>query len=343
VGVPAFDAVTQVAGAAPPPVVNTDYASYPPAGAVPATCTGGAGGPAVLTGYRAYFDPTNVDPARRAANPTVFADPFDTGVTPGLGRVEGLIQSGDLVVIRWTDWAAGCDSLTISFPLKATTEDHFDLADDQALVREPNGAYVFPFCNAATDPCLNPGQPGGGSRLTTVVPQLNIVWVGTGTAAPSNLPDGVTLTVTSSASDVDPTVISTAMCTFPGGVFTCDYRDAADPSVPQGGGLLVTNNSLLTVTESAFDGNVVDPPATLPVGVASKYVGCQGISGPCVLTVTNTPPPPPPPPPTTASPETIPNTLPATGSSDSTPIVFIALLMIPVGVVMAARRRATHR
>src|SRR5947209_7465473 len=37
-GLIAYEAVTQVAGAQAPPVVNTDYAAYPPAGVLPATC-----------------------------------------------------------------------------------------------------------------------------------------------------------------------------------------------------------------------------------------------------------------------------------------------------------------
>ena len=51
-----------------PPVINTDFAAYPPVDAVPATCTGGTGGPGVLLGYRAFIDPTGVD--RRASPPT---------------------------------------------------------------------------------------------------------------------------------------------------------------------------------------------------------------------------------------------------------------------------------
>jgi hypothetical protein len=151
-------------------------------------------------------------------------------------------------------------------------------------------------------------------------------------------------------SETDATVLGTATCNVSGGVFTCSYVDTALPGVPQGG-LLVTNNSLLTVTESGFDGNVVD--ITFPVGMASKYITCQNISGPCLLTITNTPPPPPPttttappdsPPPTETTPTTSPTdiTLPPTGSSGPAPMTIIALLMLPVGVglVWFTRRRA---
>jgi hypothetical protein len=74
-GVLVHEALTEMASAAPPPVVNTDYANYPFAGSVPAGCTGGNGGPGVLVGYRSFIDPAGVAPARIAANPTFFADP----------------------------------------------------------------------------------------------------------------------------------------------------------------------------------------------------------------------------------------------------------------------------
>src|SRR6185436_4361582 len=69
-GLIGYEAGTQGATAAPPPVSTTDFAAYPPASAVPANCTGGVGGPGVLLGYRAFIDPTGVAPARVAANPT---------------------------------------------------------------------------------------------------------------------------------------------------------------------------------------------------------------------------------------------------------------------------------
>ena len=422
VGLVGYQAVTQVATAAPPPVVTTDFASYPPAGSVPANCTGGAGGPGVLLGYRAFIDPTGVDPARVAANPTAFADPTAGAAVLArtMRRFQTLIQPGDRVVIRWTNWAANCDGLTISFPLKATNGAFFDLSDDQALVREPNGPFVFPFCNAATDPCPAPaGTPGGGFQLSTVVPQLSVVcgyqldvviggpletvgphgtyyqtqnridaqtaglgtfnqnnpnmlidaangampcqtgqritidkqWVGTGSTPPVNVPPGFLLTVTSSTSQTDATVIGTATCNVSGGVFTCSYVDTAAPGVPQGG-LLVNADSLLTVTESGFDGNTVD--ITFPVGMSSRFITCQPNGGPCIFTITNSPPPPPtttttaPPettttPPTTeptTSPETV--TLPPTGSSGPAPMTIIALALLPLGAALVwfTRRRA---
>jgi hypothetical protein len=88
-------------------------------------------------------------------------------------RFEGQLQVGDQVVIRWTGWAAGCDTAPVSFPLKATTHNVFDLADDQALVREPNGPFIFPFCHANGDGC--DASPVGGFQLTNTIPQLHIV------------------------------------------------------------------------------------------------------------------------------------------------------------------------
>jgi hypothetical protein len=102
---------------------------------------------------------------------------------------------------------------------------------------------------------------------------------------------------------------------------------------------------------------------TFPVSMASKYITCvkdpQGNStGPCHFTITNTPPPPPPPEPTTTtticvectttippietSIETLPPTLPPTGSSDATPLVLFGLVLVPIGVTLVAltRRRA---
>jgi LPXTG-motif cell wall-anchored protein len=422
VGFIAFDAVTQVASAAPPPVITTDYAAYPAPGSVPANCTGGAGGAGVVQGYRAFL--------RRAGAPNAapFVDPGPTGdfaTVRSLRRFQAQIQVGDEVVIRWSSWTANCESLPISFPLKATNAAFFDVTDDQALVREPNGPFNFPFCySSGTESCP---AAGGGFELSTVIPQLNVVcgyqldvviggpletvgphgsyygpqnraqanqlglgtfnpngpnmlidaangampctdtnrlvvdkqWAGTGTVPPANLPAGFQLTVTSSVSQGDPTVLSTATCALSGGTFSCDYVDAAAPGVPQGG-LLVNANSLLTVSETTFPGNTVD--VTFPVGLSSEFVTCLPNGGACQFTITNTPPPPPPdttttpttvppanttiaPPPTTTpttSPLSIPNTLPATGSSDSTPLVLFGLILVPVGAALVAvtRRRA---
>ena len=178
-------------------------------------------------------------------------------------------------------------------------------------------------------------------------------WVGTGTTPPVNVPPDFLLTVTSSASDVDPTVIGTATCNVSGGVFTCSYIDAAAPGVPQGG-LLVDTNSLLTVTETGFPGNTVD--ITFPVDLASRFVNCAAGGTPCLLTITNTPPPPPPPPPTTTttvpettttpttepttSPVTI--TLPPTGSAGPGPLTLLAVVLLPAGAALVwfTRRRA---
>jgi hypothetical protein len=428
-GLVAYEAVTQVASAQPPPVITTNFAAYPPANAIPANCAGGVagGGPAVLVGYRSFIDPATASAAQLAAGPaTDFTDPAVSGVAdPTMFRFQTRLIPGNRVVIRWTNWAANCGGLTISFPLKATNQAMFDLTDDQALVREPNGPYTFPFCNQTTDPC--PGPAGvGGFQLSTVIPQLNVVcgfqldvvvggpletvgphgsyyntvnrvaaathtpplgtfntngpnmlidnangampcttgqritidkeWVGTGITPPVNVPPGFQLVVTSSVSQTDATVLSTATCTVTAGAFSCDYRDAATPAVPQGG-LLVNPDSLLTVTETGFPGNSVD--ITIPVGMSSRFVHCQNLSGPCVLTITNTPPPPPPttvpptttpttpttpPPPDSTVPTTSPITvtLPPTGSSGTSPMTIIGLLLIPLGggLVLLTRRRA---
>ena len=419
----AYDAVTQVAGAAPPPVVTTDFAAYPAAGSVPANCTGGAGGAGVLQGYRAFL--------RRAGAPNAapFVDPGPGGTfaSRSMRRFEDQIQVGDEVVIRWTSWTTNCESIPISFPLKATNQAFFDIADDQALVREPNGPFEYPFCySSGAESCP---AAGGGFELSTVIPQLNVVcgyqldvviggpletvgphgsyygpqnraqanqlglgtfnpdgpnmlvdaangampcsstnrvvvnkqWAGTGNVPPANLPAGFQLTVTSSVSQGDPTVLSTATCALSGGTFSCTYVDAAAPGVPQGG-LLVNANSLLTVSETTFPGNTVD--VTFPVGLSSQFITCLPNGGACQFTITNTPPPPPPPettttPPTTAppsntsilpppittpstSPLSIPNTLPATGSSESVPLLLFGAILLPVGALLVAitRRRA---
>ena len=80
---------------------------------------------------------------------------------------------------------------------------------------------------------------------------------------PANVPEGFQLGVTSVAGATDPTVLGTATCTVAGGAFTCDYRDASAPAVPQGG-LLVQASSLLTATETDFPGNTVVSPVTIP-------------------------------------------------------------------------------
>jgi hypothetical protein len=432
-GLVTYEAVTQVASAAAPPVITTGYAAYPPANAIPANCAGGptvtGGGEGVLTNFRGFIDPATRTPAQAASPASDFVDPGPNATDANriIFRFQGRLVPGNRVVIRWTNWAANCGGLTISFPLKATNPPQFVLGDDQALVREPNGPYTFPFCNQATDPC--PGPAGvGGFQLSTVVPQLSVVcgyqldvviggpletvgphgsyyatsnrqaavaaglgtfntngpnmlidrangampcasppriavdkeWVGTGAQPPSNVPAGFQLTVTSSTSATDPTVLTTATCTVVSSAFICDYRDAANPGQPQGG-LLVNNESLLTVTETGFPGNTVD--ITFPVGMASKYVHCAmdpatgNFTGACLLTITNAPPPPPPTtvPPTTApttvppdAPTTVPTTspitvtLPPTGSSGPAPLTILGLALIPAGalLILLTRRRA---
>jgi hypothetical protein len=411
VGLVGYEAVTQVAMAAPPPVVTTDYAAFPPP--LPAGCV--SDGPGFLIGYRSFIQ----RPGAPAVDP--FVDPGPGAQTPAdraarsLRRLEGVIQVGDQLVVRWTSWAAGCDSLPVSFPLKQTIHPFFDLADDQALVREPNGPYNFRYCRSNGEGC---DVTATGFELSATIPQLHVIcgfqldvvigspletvgphgsyyqtqnrqmaqaaglgtfntnppnmlidaanggqacapdqrilvdkqWVGSGANPPTNVPPEFLLTVTSSASDVDPTVISTATCNVSGGVFTCSYVDTASPGVPQGG-LLVNLDSLLTVTETGFPGNTVD--ITFPVGLASKYVNCSASGGACLVTITNTPPPPPPttttsPPETTTTPTTEPTTspvtltLPPTGTSGPAPLTIVALILLPLGagLVWFTRRRA---
>src|SRR5437762_13696337 len=126
-GLFAYDGLTQVASAAPPPVVNNDYAAYPPADAVPSNCTGGTGGPGVLQGYRSFI--------RRAGAPNVapFVDPGPTGdyaTVRSLRRLQAQIRPGDEVVVRWTNWSPNCQGLALSFPLKATNAAFFGLRVD---------------------------------------------------------------------------------------------------------------------------------------------------------------------------------------------------------------------
>jgi hypothetical protein len=421
-----YEAVTQVAGAQPPPVINTGFAAYPPAGVLPAGCT--ADGLGFLLGFRTFIDPTGVPTARVNANASAFTDPGAgaSAAARSMRRFQTLIQPNDRVIARWTAWAPNCGAEPVSFPLKATNEDHFDLTDDQALVREPNGTFSYPFCySSGADSC--PGPAGvGGFQLSTVVPQLNIVcgyqldmiiggplqtvgphgtyyatsnrqqavaahlgtfntngpnmlidaangampcaatqrivinklWAGTGIVPPSNVPAGWTLTVTSSTSQTNLAPLGTATCTITNGTFGCIYTDTGVAGNQPG--LLVNNDSLLTVTETPFEGNTVD--ITFPVGMSSQFVTCAGNPVVCQLNVTNTPPPPPDTTTTTTvasttttipviattipneptPPPTLPPTLPPTGSSGTTPFLLLALVVVPLGaaLVLITRRRS---
>jgi hypothetical protein len=324
------------------------------------------------------------------------------------------------VVALWDGWTPGCENVGISMTVKKTEDPFFDLTDDQALVREPNGPYQFAWCHASTDPC----SAAGVNRLEVVIPpatvtcnfQLDLAigapletvgprgsyyaisarqqaqaaglgtfnttgpsmlldainqglgncvqqprividkqWVGTGATPPTNVPAAFLLTVTSLASADDSTVLGTAICNVSGGVFTCDYRDQTDPTVPQPG-LVVNASSVLTVTETGFPGNTVD--VTFPVSASSRFVTCPSNGGPCLFTITNTPPPPPvttttqapapttePPTEPTTSPATMPATLPATGSSDPATLLVLGALLVPLGValIVITRLRARTR
>ncbi len=435
-GVIGYQAITQMAGAVPPPAITTDYAAYPVPGSIPATC--GAEGAGVVQGLRFFLVPGPGTPARPAQ---WTADPGGVGnyATVRSSRrfqtfPDPSVFAGDTVVARWDGWTPGCEEVGLSLSVKKSNAATFQISGDQALVREPNGPVPFQWCQSGTDPC----NGGGVNQLQIVIPPANVTcnfqldlaigapletvgphgsyygvdirqqaaaaglgtfntggsnmlldalnqglgncaaqprividkqWVGTGSVPPVNVPAGFLLTVSSSASATDPAVLGTATCAVSAGAFSCDYRDAADPAVPQGG-LLVNASSLLTVTETGFPGNTVD--VTFPVGVSSRFVNCPAAGGACLFTLTNTPPPPPttpttePPvtsvPPTTATPptgtptsvppntlpvvapETLPATLPATGSSDTKPVLLFGLVLVPLGavLVLATRRRATE-
>ena len=422
-GALAYEAVSQMVGALPPPVITTDYTAYPAAGSIPASCaTDGRG---VVQGLRFFLIPGPGTPTRPAQWTT---DPGPTGdytSTRSSRRFETFpnpsVVPGDTVVALWNSWTPGCDGVGVSMSVKKTNGPTFDIARDQALVGGSSGAGAFAWCQSATDPCATSGV----NRLQVVIPpaavtcnfQLDLVigapletvgphgsyytasvrqqaqaaglgtfntsgpgmlldalnqglgncaqlprividkqWVGTGSQPPSYVPPEFTLTVTSVVSATDSTGLGTAVCTVVSGQFGCDYRDQADPAVPQTG-LLVATTSLLTVQETGFPGNTVD--VTFPVDVSSRFVTCPPGGGPCLFTVTNTPPPPPAPttttaptspttePPTTpttpsTSPATLPATLPPTGSSATDPLVLFGVLLVPLGValVLVTRRRA---
>ena len=362
-------------GALPPPVITTDYAAYPAAGSIPASCaTDGRG---VVQGLRFFLIPGPGTPTRPAQWTT---DPGPTGdytTTRSSRRFETFpspsVFPGDTVVVLWDRWTPGCEGVGVSMSVKKTDGPTFDIARDQALLGGSTGA--FGWCQSSTDPCTSSGV----NRLQVAIPsaavtcnfQLDLVigapletvgphgsyytasvrqqaqaaglgtfntsgpgmlldalnqglgncaqlprividkqWVGTGSQPPSYVPPEFTLTVTSAVSATDSTGLGTAVCTVVSGQFGCDYRDRADPAVPQDG-LLVATTSVLTVQETGFPGNTVD--VTFPVDVSSRFVTCPPGGGPCLFTVTNTPPPPPTPT-TTAptSPTTEPPTTPTT-------------------------------
>jgi hypothetical protein len=438
VGLLTWQEATQfAASAAPPPVVTSGFATYPPplvasctvpgGGAVPGTNTG------VLTGFRTWIDPTSASAAQIAAGPaTDFADP---GAAAGFAastmiRFEKRLVAGNVIIAQWTGWAAGCTSLPISFPVKKTTTPNFALDQDQALVREPNGPFVYNSCRApgqGTPQCIgldaahptqfrltakippvqqvcnfqadvviggpletvgphgtyyqttnrqlaaaaglgtfNTSPPnmlidranGGFPCLATPRMIVNKLWAGTGTTPPSNLPAGFTMTVTSREPAPANTLLGTATCTYPNKVFTCAYRDATAPTVPQTG-LLISSDAVITVTETAFPGNIVD--ITFPITKASRFIDCPSTgTGACQLTVTNTPPKPPPPTTTTTTdvptttpttlptsvtpPPTFPSTLPPTGApSSSTPLLLIGAVLVPFGLLLVVTTRRRSR
>lgn len=416
-----YEAVGQVAGALPPPVIATDFGAYPAAGSIPASCaTDGRG---VVQGLRFFLIPgpgTPTRPAQWTTDPGPTGDyatvrssrRFETFPTPS-------VFPGDTVVAQWDSWTSGCEDVGVSMSVKKTNGPTFDIASDQALVRGPTGAEEFAWCQSGSDPCLNAGvnslrvtiPPAAvtcnfqldltiGAPLETVGPHgsyytasvrsqaeaaglgmfntsgpgmlldalnqglgncaelprivIDKQWVGTGSQPPADVPAQFTLTVSSVVSATDSTPLGTATCRVVSAQLLCDYRDEADPSVPRDG-LLVATTSVLTVQEEGFPGNTVD--ITFPVDLSSRFVSCPPDGGPCLLTITNTPPPPtttttttpPTSPPTTepatvpsTSPATLPATLPATGSSDPGPLVFVGVLLVPLGVALVLVTRRRH-
>jgi hypothetical protein len=418
-----YEAVSQIAAAQPPPVITAGYAAYPASGSIPTSCL--TDGPGVVQGLRFFLIPGPGTPTRPAQWTTDPGPSGDYATTRSSRRFQTFpspsVFPGDTVVALWDAWTPGCDGVGVSMSVKKTDGPTFDIAGDQALVREPTGSEDFAWCQSGTDPCTS----GGVNRLQVVIPpaavtcnfQLDLVigppletvgphgsyytasvrqqadaaglgtfnaggpdmlldalnqglgncaqlprvvidkhWVGTGSRPPSYVPAAFTLTVTSTVSAADSTLLSTATCRVASGTFHCDYRDQADPAVLRDG-LLVATTSVLTVRETGFPGNTVD--ITFPVDLSSRFVSCPP-SGPCLLTITNTPPPPPttppstspttepstspttqPPPAPTTSPSVSPVTLPATGSSGTKPLLLGALL-VPLGavLVLVTRRRA---
>ena len=157
-GVLVYEALTEMASAAPPPVVNTDYANYPFAGSVAGRVHGRQRWP-----RRAGRLPVVHRSCRRGAGPHRRQPHVLRRSRPGaaavsLRRFQATILPGDRVVARWTAWAAGCDSLAISFPLKATNAAVFDITDDRALLLDRPAPPVLLTARA-------PNVPGGGRWL----------------------------------------------------------------------------------------------------------------------------------------------------------------------------------
>ena len=118
VGLLGYDAVTQVARAAPPPVVTTDYAAYPPAGSVPADVHRRRRRPRRAPGLsRLPRDARWPARAVRRSGPAPAPSPADrcAGSRPRSSPATRSSSAG-------TSWTAGCESLPISFPLKATND-----------------------------------------------------------------------------------------------------------------------------------------------------------------------------------------------------------------------------
>jgi hypothetical protein len=430
VGLLTWQEATQlVASAAPPPVITSGFATYPPP--LPAGCTVPGGGPPTILGFRTWIDPASASAAQIAAGPA--SDFVDPGAAAGgagsMIRFQLRLRAGNVINAQWTGWAAGCNTLAVSFPVKKTTTPVYHRDQDQALVREPNGPFVFNSCRAPGQGTPQCQLPNGQFRLTATIPPVqqvcdfqvdfvlggpletvgphgsyyqntervlatqeglgtfnttgpnmlinqanggivcesiprmvvNKLWAGTGTTPPSNLPPGFTLTVTSTEPlPAPPTPLGTATCTYPNKVFTCAYRDAAAPTVPQVG-LLISSTAVITVKETAFSGNTVD--ITFPITQASRFINCTAAgTAACLLTITNTPPKPPPTtvPPTTAPPTTsppttpstlptsvtppptFPPTLPPTGAPSSAPLLLGGAALVPLGalLILITRRRA---
>src|SRR5690348_16708051 len=114
-GLVTYEAVTQIASAAPPPPVSTNYAAYPAPGSIPATCP--AQGQGVVQGLRFFLI---AGPSGVAGRPAQwFSDPGAAGdyaTTRSSRRFQLFapnplapgVRPGDTIVALWNSWTPGC-------------------------------------------------------------------------------------------------------------------------------------------------------------------------------------------------------------------------------------------
>ena len=164
-GALAYEAVSQMVGALPPPVITTDYAAYPAAGSIPASCaTDGRG---VVQGLRFFLIPgpgTPTRPAQWTTDPGPTGDytttrssrRFETFPSPSVSPATPSSccgTGGRRVVKAW-----------VSMSVKKTNGPTFDIARDQALLGGSTGAFAW--CQSSTDPCTTSGV----NRLQVAIP-----------------------------------------------------------------------------------------------------------------------------------------------------------------------------